>query len=128
MTTNHRRKSRVRVWLLRNTLWLALVVIIILSFSAGTISGLTVAGGNDNTTPPTTANTPATTVVPQDTPTESMTPIEPISTSDVFYFDVPLSEGFQDYIRVKCIEYAVPMELVIALIDKESSFRLRCRR
>lgn len=47
----------------------------------------------------------------------------PITEPEVFYFDVPLSDGFQDYIRAKCIEYDVPMELVIALIDKESSFR-----
>lgn len=124
MTTNRRRKSRVRVWFLRNTLWLALMAIIVLSFSVGAISCLTVVGGKDNTTSPTTAlNAPATTVLQPDTADESVTPIEPITEPEVFYFDVPLSDGFQDYIRAKCIEYDVPMELVIALIDKESSFR-----
>lgn len=124
MTTNHRRKSRVRVWFLRNTLWLALMAIIILSFSAGAISCLTVVGGKDDTAYPTTAlNAPATTVLQPDTTDKSMTPIEPITEPTVFYFDVPLSDGFQDYIRAKCFEYDVPMELVIALIDKESSFR-----
>lgn len=49
--------------------------------------------------------------------------LTPIPAPQVFYFDVPLSEELQDYIREKCTEYEVPMELVIALIDKESSFR-----
>lgn len=49
--------------------------------------------------------------------------LDPIPEPQVFYFDVPLSEELQDYIREKCSEYKVPMELVIALIDKESSFR-----
>ena len=124
MITNRRRKSRVRVWFLRNTLWLALMTIIVLSFSVGAISCLTVVGGKDNTTSPTTAlNAPATTVLQPDTADKIMTPIEPITEPTVFYFDVPLSDGFQDYIRAKCSEYDVPMELVIALIDKESSFR-----
>lgn len=117
MTTNRRRKSKVRVWFFRNTLWLALMAIIVLSFSIGAISCLTVVGEKDDTTSPTT------TVLQPDIPTETMTPIEPITEPEVFYFDVPLSDGFQDYIRAKCVEYDVPMELVIALIDKESSFR-----
>lgn len=117
MTTNRRRKSKVRVWFFRNTLWLALMAIIVLSFSIGAISCLTVVGEKDDTTSPTT------TVLQPDIPTETMTPIEPITEPEVFYFDVPLSDGFQDYIRAKCVEYNVPMELVIALIDKESSFR-----
>ena len=93
VTTNRRRKSRVRVWFFRNTLWLALMAIIVLSFSIGAISCLTVVGEKDDTTSPTT------TVLQPDIPTETMTPIEPITEPEVFYFDVPLSDGFQDYIE-----------------------------
>lgn len=124
MTTKRRRKSRVRVWFTRNTLWLALIAIIILSFSAGAISCLIVVGRNDDKISSITATSaPVTTVLQPDTADESTPPLELITEPEVFYFEVPLSDGFQDYIRSKCIEYDVPMELVIALIDKESSFR-----
>jgi soluble lytic murein transglycosylase-like protein len=51
--------------------------------------------------------------------------IEPIreEESKAFYFDVPLSNELQDYIRELCDEYEVPMELVMAMIETESSFR-----
>jgi hypothetical protein len=124
MTTKRRRKSRVRVWFIRNTLWLALIAIIILSFSAGAISCLIVVGRNDDTMSSTTVTcAPVTTVLQPNTADESTPPLELITEPEVFYFEVPLSDDFQDYIRAKCIEYDVPMELVIALIDKESSFR-----
>lgn len=94
MTTVHKKRhGGIRRWLVRNALSLALIGIILLSMTAGAIGCL--------------AFLPK----PQDTSTpETKT-------------DVPLSEELQDYIREKCSEYEVPMELVIALIDKESSFR-----
>lgn len=55
------------------------------------------------TTPPTTA------------PIETDPPVQ--------YFDVPLSEDLQDYIRMLCEKHSVPMPLIIAMIDVESSFR-----
>lgn len=39
-----------------------------------------------------------------------------------FYFNVPLSEDLQDYIRSLSEEYEVPMELILAMIEVESSF------
>ena len=41
---------------------------------------------------------------------------------DVKYYDVPLSHDLQDYIRELCNENGIPMSLVIAIIDVESSF------
>jgi len=39
------------------------------------------------------------------------------------YWDVPLSEAMQDYIRMLSVEYSVPEELILAMIEVESSFR-----
>lgn len=41
---------------------------------------------------------------------------------DVKYYDVPLSHDLQDYISELCDENGIPMSLVIAIIDVESSF------
>ena len=38
------------------------------------------------------------------------------------YYDCPLSHDLQDYIRELCSENGIPMSLVIAMIDVESSF------
>ena len=38
------------------------------------------------------------------------------------YYDCPLSHDLQDYIRELCNENGIPMSLVIAIIDVESSF------
>lgn len=38
------------------------------------------------------------------------------------YYDCPLSHDLQDYIRELCDENGIPMSLVIAIIDVESSF------
>ena len=52
-------------------------------------------------------------------PTDSVEETE----EPVFYFDIPLDEEMQDYIRSLSVEYEVPMELIIGMIDVESSFR-----
>lgn len=59
-------------------------------------------------------------IEPLDEPVEP-TPI-PEEEPKVVYFNVPLSHDLQDYIRGLCEEYDVPMELVLAMIEKESSF------
>ena len=51
-----------------------------------------------------------------------------VTTSDVtesenMYYDCPLSHDLQDYIRELCEKNGIPMSLVIAIIDVESSFR-----
>lgn len=51
--------------------------------------------------------------------TESL-PIEPLPE---MYYDCPLDEELQDYIRKICESYDVPMSLVLAVISVESSFR-----
>lgn len=44
------------------------------------------------------------------------------NTSEVVYFDVPLSEDLQDHIFDTCRDYNVDPALVMAVIDKESDF------
>lgn len=52
---------------------------------------------------------------------EVLIPIEPLSTT---YHDIPLSDELQDYIRELCTEKNIEMELVLAVIEIESNFRI----
>lgn len=122
MTTVHKKRhGGIRRWLVRNSLSLALIGIILLSMTVGTIGCLAfLPKPQDTSTPKTKTDVSTATVMQPDITSPSL---EPVPEPQVFYFDIPLSEELQDYIREKCSEYEVPMELVIALIDKESSFR-----
>ena len=46
----------------------------------------------------------------------------PVDSIEIYY-DCPLSCDLQDYIRMLCEKNDIPMSLIIALIDVESSFR-----
>lgn len=122
MTTVHKKRhGGIRRWLVRNSLSLALIGIILLSMTVGAIGCLAfLPKPQDTSTPKTKTDVSTATVMQPDIISPSL---EPVPEPQVFYFDIPLSEELQDYIREKCSEYEVPMELVIALIDKESSFR-----
>lgn len=41
----------------------------------------------------------------------------------IVYYDCPLDKDLQDYIRGLCEEMQIPMELVLSVIEVESSFR-----
>lgn len=66
-----------------------------------------------------------TTQVPleKSTPIDPITPIESIPEVAVTYYDCPLDNDLRDYIRELCDENNLPMSLVLAVIEKESSFR-----
>lgn len=128
ITTAARKKRRrsVRVWLVRNCLYVGLTVIILLSVGVGAIGCL----GFVSTEHPSRPTVSTTTVAPSESVTQSETIISIVETTPTitepkkpYYFDVPLSDEIQDYIREKCEEYDVAMELVIAMIEHESSFR-----
>lgn len=128
ITTAIRKKRRrsVRGWLVRNWLYVGLTVVVLLSVGVGAIGCL----GFVSTEHPSLPTVSTTTTVPSETviQPETTTPIVetmPIVTEPEksYYFDVPLSYEIQDYIRENCEEYDVPMELVIAMIEHESSFR-----
>lgn len=115
---NRKRSKPVMRWFCRNILLFILIGIIVVSMGVGA------AGYALLTNAECAKKTPSTTTPPViDTTYE---PIEstPIDTEPVvFYWDVPLSEDLQDYIRTLCEEYSVPEELILAIIEVESSFR-----
>lgn len=65
-------------------------------------------------------------------PCDTLTPVAPLTcevievtevTEDTEYYDCPLDEGLQDYIRDLCDQNGVPMSLIIAMIEVESAFK-----
>lgn len=54
---------------------------------------------------------------------ESVEQENPLVNDDPIYYDCPLDRELQDYIRELCDEHGIPMPLVIAQIEVESSFR-----
>lgn len=46
----------------------------------------------------------------------------PDLTSDVFYYDIPLSKSLQRYIYEVCADERVPVTLILAMIEHESRF------
>lgn len=48
---------------------------------------------------------------------------EPVVEECEVFYDVPLSDELQSYIREKCEENGAPFDIVIALIGRESSYR-----
>ena len=65
---------------------------------------------------PTVETEVVTTVIPE----ETSSPVEPI---EQVYYDCPLDDDLQDYIREVCEINDIPMSLVLAIISAESSFR-----
>ena len=65
------------------------------------------------------------TIPPETTEPTVVTTDPPVVETEppVLYYDCPLSHDLQDYIRQLCETENVPMGLVIAMIDKESTFR-----
>ena len=124
-------------WLKRNVLWFVLLAIILFSFGAGIIIGTLAADKPEPVLAAVTEEPAFYQIVTESEPTFSAesewqtftvsavpAPKTVINTEPVaVYFDVPLSKELQDYIRNLCDEYGVPIELVIAVIDVESTFR-----
>lgn len=119
-TVRRKRHSGIKRWFMRSSLSLTLIGIILLSTTVITIGCLAFLSKPQNTLPPETKTDVSTATVMQ---TDIISPsLDLIPEPHVFYLEVPLSEELQDYIREKCSDYEAPIELVIALIDKESSF------
>jgi soluble lytic murein transglycosylase-like protein len=121
MSTYRRQKRPItlRKWLKRNVVNIVLfaVVTVGLACSICAISNHALSDNNELI-----AAAPVDTGTPTSFQTNAPPPtVEPI-VEEVFYFDVPLSTDLQDYIREMCEEKEVPMELVIAMIDVESTF------
>lgn len=128
MIPNRKRSNPIKKWFRKNLFWFILLSIVLVSMGVGVVIGHALPSNSD--CPKKT--TSATTSVQQDETigaTETEQPaldtdpvkeeIEPV----LVYWDVPLSEAIQDYIRMLSMEYSVPEELVLAMIEVESSFR-----
>jgi soluble lytic murein transglycosylase-like protein len=129
--------QKLKRWLKRNVLWFVLLAIILFSFGAGIIVGTLAADKPEAVLAAVTEELAFYQIVTESEPIPSAesewqtltatavsTPETVIDTEPVtVYFDVPLSKELQDYIRNLCDEYGVPIELVIAVIDVESTFR-----
>ena len=106
MATERRRTKRVsKVKLVRFLIILA--VLIATAFGVGRL------------TAPTKANT-VTVTETIEVPVYSVDKLP--ETSDVFYFDVPLSHSLQRYIYEICADENVPVTLIYAMIEHESRF------
>ena len=111
--------NKVERWFRKN---LATLFIFIFVFGLGFLAALTCIPKEDKIETPETEVQPVELIIPTEMVTP--TPVEEVETSDEpIYFDVPLSKGLQDWIRIICEENDVPMALVMAIIDQESDFR-----
>lgn len=116
MISHRKRPKGLKAWVKRNILWLALLGIILISMLVGAIGHKVLTTTEGKEIPQSVTIAIITTPVP--TP-KTVIDTEPVTV----YFDIPLSKELQDYIRNLCDEYGVPIELVIAIIDVESTFR-----
>ena len=116
MISHRKRPKGLNAWVKRNILWLALLGIILISMLVGAIGHKVLTTTEGKEIPQSVTIAVITTPVP--TP-KTVIDTEPVTV----YFDIPLSKELQDYIRNLCDEYGVPIELVIAIIDVESTFR-----
>ena len=118
MTSVHRKQHHnIKRWFKRNSTYIALAGIILSSVVAGAIGCLAFVPRSQEIAPLKTEPMVAA------TPDIATSSVAPIAEPEIIYFEVPLSDELQDYIRTQCVEYNVPMTLIIAIIERESSFR-----
>lgn len=100
-------------------------------FTTGGIVGFTIGAIVKPREKITVVPTPVTTVTTLSTTASTTTTTSTLSTTVAtkptevkkVYYDCPLDNELQDYIRELCDEHEVPMPLVLAMIECESSFR-----
>lgn len=113
-------KQEKRIILRWNTRFKTILLIFILGvfyigISIGILIGnaITPKACEDNNAidqPPPESTVESAPEIPEETPTK-------------IYYDCPLSENLQDYIRKQCEENDLPMPLILAMIEVESSFK-----
>lgn len=112
-----------RRFIVKVTPWLVkwIITLLFILFVVGGITGYTICKVSTPGEECTTTSIESTTIVEVIEVTTSPIPttVEPIEP----YYDCPLNHDVQDYIRDLCEKNNIPMSLVIAIIDVESSFR-----
>lgn len=119
MKVYRKRRNPVRRWLHKYSITLFLLGL----FLAGVLIGALIVGLFSSSAEAveieetTSVSLEPTARIVLETEPQTITPTE-----SSFYFNVPLSQELQDYIRSVSDEYDVPMELILAMIDVESTF------
>lgn len=121
-----RPKRRVnRLKLARLQVAVFLIFIFGIGFLTGRISGSSTAPKQTVVIePPMVSNTPSATPSYTPTPVPSEEPIEIVATEPpIKFYDVPLTESLQEYIMLLCEQEQVPVPLILAMIEQESTFQ-----
>lgn len=89
----------------------------------GVLIGSEIARGEENvTSEPVVEVATFEEITSEEITSEEITDVPTTKKVENIYYDCPLSHDLQDYIRELCNENGIPMSLVIAIIDVESSF------
>lgn len=125
MIPNRKRSNPIKKWFRKNLFWFILLSIVLVSMGVGVVIGHALQSNSDCPKETASATTSNETIGATDSeqPALNTDPVKEETEPVLVYWDVPLSEEIQDYIRMLSMEYSVPEELILAMIEVESSFR-----
>lgn len=123
MIPNRKRSNPIKKWFRRNLFWFVLLAIVLVSMGVGVVIGHALPSNEPPRTIETSHSTSTDAVIEDTVGVKETEP--PVTEKEpvIVYWDIPLSEDLQDYIRTLCADYSVPEELILAMIEVESSFR-----
>lgn len=117
----NKRPITFKKWWQRNCLKVALIGVIVASMGVGFVFGAMLPF-ESKAAPEIVEAVPETESVIE-VPFDEVQVVEAeVIETEPFYYEVPLDHDLQNYIRELCEKYEVPMALVIAMIDQESTF------
>ena len=124
MIPNRKRSNPIKKWFRKNLFWFVLLSIVLVSMGVGVVIGHALPSNSDCPKETASATTSNETIGATDSeqPALNTDPAREETEPVLVYWDVPLSEAIQDYIRMLSVEYSVPEELILAMIEVESSF------
>ena len=125
MIPNRKRSNPIKKWFRKNLFWFILLSIVLVSMGVGVVIGHALPSNSDCPKETASATTSNETIGATDSeqPALNTDPVKEETEPVLVYWDVPLPEAMQDYIRMLSVEYSVPEELILAMIEVESSFR-----
>lgn len=124
MIPNRKRSNPIKKWFRKNLFWFILLSIVLVSIGVGVVIGHALPSNSDcpKETAPATISNETIGATDSEQPALNTDPVKEETEPVLVYWDVPLSEAIQDYIRMLSMEYSVPEELILAMIEVESSF------